>query len=800
MDKLLGKGKIRKKKGFFARGGANDPIKLKNFDKQELFYDILLFTVGFLLSRCHLFFGAHPLAIAFVAALPFGVWSALLGAAIGAISMGMDDVIFAAVTAIVAFLRAAVSGGRENGGTRLFGENLLMRMSISILCGFVSAVYRVLLYGFSEGSILFGLCMVILPPFLTFIFSGLFSTGVDYNRLFFGSERDFFQKDKENDVYEKGFFFLCALMLMFFIGLSFKGVNILGISITYVFGVIISLICAKRFGAFCAMAVAFACTLSGSGINAVAFAIAGLCAGAIFGIGNIYAITLGGVALCAFSAYTSGISGLLSALPEFLVASTLSLPLLKRISKTEDKSEPSNDNVRDAEEMVGIMALAFQKDYCGSVDAIGQALSSMSSVLKLYADAPGELSLEEYRDIVISVAEGYCVGCDGAALCAREDIRPCIKNADKIAASLKRGKKITGSDVNSETEFCRFALGVAQSINVNATNAERERYLSSGKCSYAEDYALISQLVEDAKAKDLEERLVDNSMTDMLTEAMHQCGLEKGSIRAFGKRRKHFIVAGEDVEGNRITSFELRKKIEEATKLKLSTPEYFRRGKMALMECGVRAAFSTSFAVAKENKSDDEESGDNAFFFQCDNDYFYSLISDGMGSGEIARQSSEFVGEFIKCGIQIGAGHQSIMHLLNRAMRGRREECSATVDMMELDLLTGQAGFIKSGAAPSFIKRGSSIFRICSHTAPIGLMSTIDCERIKADLCDGDYVIMISDGVADESDDMAWLLLLLGEADPKSPKEYANLILREAKKNRKTCDDMTVAVVAVRSI
>jgi hypothetical protein len=57
------------------------------FGKSEtLTRDILLFTVGFLLTRCHLLFGAHPLGLAFLAALPVGVWSALVGAAIEALT------------------------------------------------------------------------------------------------------------------------------------------------------------------------------------------------------------------------------------------------------------------------------------------------------------------------------------------------------------------------------------------------------------------------------------------------------------------------------------------------------------------------------------------------------------------------------------------------------------------------------------------------------------------------------------------------------------------------------------------
>ena len=105
-------------------------IERRTTSRQEarlLGRDILLFTIGFLLTRCHLVFGAHPLGLAFLAALPVGVWSALLGAVIGGISMGLSGIIFAASCAITVFLRAAVSADKIIDGKRqLFSEALFV--------------------------------------------------------------------------------------------------------------------------------------------------------------------------------------------------------------------------------------------------------------------------------------------------------------------------------------------------------------------------------------------------------------------------------------------------------------------------------------------------------------------------------------------------------------------------------------------------------------------------------------------------------------------------------------------------
>jgi serine/threonine protein phosphatase PrpC len=682
----------------------NQPI---NRDTALLTKDILLFILGFLLTRCHFVFGAHPLGLAFLAALPIGVWSTLLGAAIGGISMGLDGVIFAASAAITVFLRAAVSADKLSDGTRaLFSESLPLRMSISILGGFISGVYEVVLRGLSETSLAFGVCMVVAPPIFTFIFSGLFDLEIDLDTIISGDRELLSIKScRGRRRYEIIFFVISSLTLIFFIGLSLKAVTAFGISAVYIYSGVLTLLVAKRFGAIYGLAAGFASSLSSSGVLSVAFALAGLCSGALFSIGTGYALIIGGVALSAFSGYTEGLGGLVSTLPEYLIASTLALPLLKKVDG-QNESESETDDSESAEDMVGTMALVYQKEYQGLASSLAGALTALADTM--------------------------------------------------------------------------------------------ERHANGFHCE-SEEYRLFSALIDGAKLWDGEETSVDRSMTTALTEAVSRAGFEGGVIRAFGKRNTHFFLAGVD-SGRKITSFEIRKSIEEAAGVKLAAPECYRKGRLALMECGIRRKLSVSLATASLAGDEKEISGDTVCTFETEDDYFCALLCDGMGSGEVAKATSTFAADYIKTALTHGADGDTMMLMLNRVLKGGDEECSSTVDLFRLDLLRGGGEFIKSGAAPSFVKRDSSIFRIRSHTAPIGLMSVVDSERTKTEIKPGDYIFIMSDGVSDESEDAPWLLLLLGEEPPKSLDEYAKTILTEARKNRESQDDMSIIVIRVNEI
>ena len=114
--------------------------------------------------------------------------------------------------------------------------------------------------------------------------------------------------------------------------------------------------------------------------------------------------------------------------------------------------------------------------------------------------------------------------------------------------------------------------------------------------------------------------------------------------------------------------------------------------------------------------------------------------------------------------------------------------------------MRGDGTFIKCGAVPSFIKRGRSIFRMRSESAPIGLLPTVDAEKIRVEVKCGDVIVMLSDGVASSVEDSAWLLSFLGENDPTDCESYANEILKRAAANSPHSDDMTVCVLSIEPI
>ena len=50
-------------------------------------------TIGLLFGRYHLIFGAYPLGIAMISAMPSLVWPSLIGVLVGSLTLGSDGLI-----------------------------------------------------------------------------------------------------------------------------------------------------------------------------------------------------------------------------------------------------------------------------------------------------------------------------------------------------------------------------------------------------------------------------------------------------------------------------------------------------------------------------------------------------------------------------------------------------------------------------------------------------------------------------------------------------------------------------------
>lgn len=205
--------------------------------------------------------------------------------------------------------------------------------------------------------------------------------------------------------------------------------------------------------------------------------------------------------------------------------------------------------------------------------------------------------------------------------------------------------------------------------------------------------------------------------------------------------------------------------------------------------------------ISKVKKSKASVSGDSFSFLITEQGKYVVALSDGMGSGREANKLSETaIGLFeqlLNCGVSIRLS----LNLVNMLISVKNSEKYATMDVASIDLYTGETEFFKMGAVPSLVVSGNNMDYIQINNLPAGLHRerTVRCERRK--LSDGEFIIMMTDGVYEKlSEGLGdkFLDKVLDANNTLNPQEMADNLLKKAcVDSENISDDMTVLVAKV---
>lgn len=207
--------------------------------------------------------------------------------------------------------------------------------------------------------------------------------------------------------------------------------------------------------------------------------------------------------------------------------------------------------------------------------------------------------------------------------------------------------------------------------------------------------------------------------------------------------------------------------------------------------------------VAKAIKENEKISGDNYTFCEIKNGNVLMALSDGMGSGEKACSDSEEIIELLEKLMETGFSKNAAVEMINGALIANAEEQNmSTLDICDINLFDGTCELLKIGSSYTYIKADEVVELIPSTTLPMGIFYNIDAKVCKRQLEEGNYIIMLSDGVVDslDGDNKEELLKeVIGMISSKNSNEIANKILQFAirQSRGRIKDDMTVLVMGL---
>lgn len=744
----------------------------------------LFVLAGYLATLAALPFGAAPFGLALLAAADRNalfVWLGLSIAAFTSLEQVRALTLFGIATALL-LLRALVrltlnSPYRREDGKRTVGELLgivffeapTYRVLASAVASFAVCVCLLAGGGFLYYD-LFGLLIsCALAPLSTLVFYGFFT--------------------KKQLLRDTAFLAISAVCVH-----GAANIKIYGVSLAAFIALCLTIFVTTKKGTLWGSVTGIVLGVVFSPILSPAFLFCALSIGIFMKISPTLSFFSALASSVAWGFYARGIYALDGFLAAAISACLLSSAVYKLFSspKTSEQKAVDTCRVLPEGELDGIKLFDINR----RINAMSEGFEKLSEFLEeARARFP---SISELVCICEDAFESSCASCPNRSEC-REKVDTSAES-ERLAMLLSRDRGLNSHDIDDDLiKLCGRLPDILDEINYNAG----VRMKGEGEPALP-DYKSLSRLIEKSSCADGGEYTIDFTLSESLCAPLDSLGADITGVMVWGKRKRTVYIKAKDLD-----TLE-RKKQTIFDTLCDSLPFALDNESLCLRKCAGGAVLSVSEGerveltlVTRQKKASKERRwcGDTTCAFKNADNRFFSLISDGMGSGREASAVSEICARFIEGMLSVGSVDDELLEMLNRFLCSRGEgslyECSATLDLMELDLISGRATFFKGGAAPTYLLRGGNLFKLRSRSMPIGIIHKTDIGRSELELSDGDIVVMMSDGVTGGREECPWLFDLLRQNIESSGLERtADLILKYAVGHGSE-DDISVVVARV---
>ena len=779
--------------GFFGEfaGALRTMIRVtrKEYSPRLFLRGLALGAVGFLLHGAELYFSASPLGAAWLCAAPDGIPYILTGVLLSALLRGEEALVFSLSAVFAVALRIVVRCAieppkNESLTDALFSESVYLRMATSAVAAFAVGFYRIFVGGFYVYDLCGCIAATVIAPVATALYMPLFEKNEDQLPETDGMPGKL--------LYESAYFALLFSLTIAARGIEFAGLSPLHIAVTASI-----LYTVRTKGAARGIIAGALCGAVGGFEYFVTYAI-GAAGAALFM--NLSVLAAGvAIPLCgAFrSLFFSDAEGFILLFPSqvaglalFCLISMFDEKMASFHNRAEAKANPAA-NPTDSRERMRELSAAFS--------GLAESFSELAS--KRRRPTEGEL-----RAACDAVCDKVCIKCPNRNLCWNLEYASTLDIISKICSSVTAHGFIEVSDLPEYMRRrCPSIDEITDGVNRAATDLVRE-CLEDGRLSgFSADYRAVSAALAEAVAEDTRENSEELERTERVAKILTSAGVKYSSVSVIGKRR--ITIKAENVNLSRasLKAAQLRKELERVLNCMLSPPTLTPSGTGLSLEFYSRRRFSVSFGAARSAAQTGDPCGDNICTVDKADDYFYAVICDGMGQGSRAAFASSASIGFLKQMLEAKMSVETSLSVLNAWLRADREECSVSIDILKIDLLSGKGAIYKSGAAPSFLRRGRDVFPIEAEGFPIGILKQTNATRTDLDLTDGDVILMGSDGIDPDGrivcGDEVWLLDILESVDPQR-NESATLAAKRtvsAARQAGSSDDVCALYVTLRS-
>ena len=383
-------------------------------------------------------------------------------------------------------------------------------------------------------------------------------------------------------------------------------------------------------------------------------------------------------------------------------------------------------------------------------DAIG-TVDSVSDIFTDIVKEGCEIEVADRNTVFQNTVDAVCKNCSLCRFCWHKDREKSLSLLADLMSSMEKKSTLRKSDVPKDfSDMCIRCDGFLTELNKNFESYKVTKMWSGkvaeGKKLVVEQFKNISMILKDVQENLLEKTAISHNTETKILTALDKIGVTTSGVRIFSADGFTVEIHNPDFY---INSNAEEKIAEELTDI-FDVPMVLTQANTQKLIYSQKTEFKPVLSIATLPRKNSAFCGDNCTYFTFGTGKLAIVLSDGMGSGEAAAFQSNVAVTLAKKLLTSGFSTQTCVRLINNIlMTNADRETFATVDLCVVNLYSGIAEFVKTGAAPSYIKQEKEEITISSSSLPAGLISSPDADFSIKYLKSGDTLILASDGITD---------------------------------------------------
>lgn len=725
---------------------------------------LLFFSLAFVFSSTEFLLNSLPFGIAICASVSEFPTAPFLGAFLGAILFPDFGFPYAAAILVTIVLRAYFSSLR-------FNESLTKKIVAAASASAFLSIEKFIVGSFSSINLLFSIFTIVLSVMFTFLYS-----------VYFLPEERF------ENLTDAG-----AAALMFTGLFALSPLDIYGFYPAVVLAFLLSIFTSAKYGFMRGGIVGLICGLA-SGADAAVYApLIAICAivfGIIYNFSDIVAICSVLFISIVYGIYSSDVKTVESIFQNVVLVIIIYVAVSfvgKKLGIIYDKNR---DNIKIYDYAVPTFTSAGAVN--NRIDKLSKTYKELSEIFSGMSKHQTEATPRELCTIIKDTLSSICANCKNKGKCNTR--RECLSQVIKLSKKyLQKGREIPTSKSEVLPKICNPEI--IKSINneykkLIVYKCENDSCIESANSMLDISRALSS--LNDENSDFAPNPEIASKISNILIGA----GVENSGVFAQGKRG--VTAYAYDVKPSKISIGvkTLAKLVSNGCGIDFALPKITYNSNKYTMCFTRKSNIVIDGASSQLSFRDSPICGDSICSFRTPADY-YSVICDGMGSGTEAACTSRMSCIMLNKLISGGCSVNVAIDMINKLLLKKFDEVFTTLDILQIDIFSGEANLYKAGSASSLVIRNGKKYELNAKTTPVGIVDKYVSESIKLRLCEGDTIIMFSDGATEafsNNDNLFAQVIGVINKDARYICDHLTNLAKESKLRR---DDITFAVIKI---